>query len=163
MPINHGIKVIIEKSRGGRLLWNRNWDCCWSWASWQYWKKEKIWADYEQILRPGFNVSWAKKLRNIWNKNTIASALKSCIKWSYFWPRFYIVVLGMTFFFFIFFQYRFTFSNLYMDFSVPFIFGLFFPFSIWTFLSLFYLDFYFPFLYGRSYFFFFTKILFISF
>ena len=50
--------------------------------------------------------------------------------------------------FFFIFQYRFTFSNFCMDFSVPFIFGLFFPFSIWTFLSLFYLDFSIPFLFG---------------
>ena len=40
-----------------------------------------------------------------------------------FWPRFYIVDLGMTFFFF-------SFSN------------LLFPIFIWAFLSLFYLDFY---------------------
>jgi hypothetical protein len=90
-----------------------------------------------------------------------------------FWPRFYIVVLGMTFFF--------SFSYLlfpifiwillplfYLDFSVPFVslsfldfsffitliyffqflFGLLFPFSLWTFISLFSLDFYFPFLFG---------------
>ena len=25
-------KVIIEKSRGGRFLWNRNWDLGWIWA-----------------------------------------------------------------------------------------------------------------------------------
>ena len=30
-------KVIIEKSRGGRFLWNRNWDLVW------------IWADYELL------------------------------------------------------------------------------------------------------------------
>ena len=47
-----------------------------------------------------------------------------------FWPPFYIVVLGMTFF-----KNQFTFSNFYMDF--------YFPFSIWTFVSLFYLDFHF--------------------
>ena len=27
-------KVIIEKSRGGRFLWNRNWDLGWIWAEW---------------------------------------------------------------------------------------------------------------------------------
>ena len=41
----------------------------------------------------------------------------------------------MTFLFFILFQYQFTFSNFYLDF--------YFPFSIWTFVSLFYLDLYF--------------------
>ena len=73
-----------------------------------------------------------------------------------FWSRFYIVILGMTFF---------SLSNLlsisYLDFYIPFLFGLlfslscldfYFPFSIWTFIfpflfglsfSLFYLDFYF--------------------
>ena len=45
-----------------------------------------------------------------------------------FWPRFHIVVLGMTFFF-----------------LYPLIY---FPYSIWTFISLFYLDFYLPFLFG---------------
>ena len=44
-----------------------------------------------------------------------------------FWPRFYIGVLGIAFFIYVF----------------PFIY---FPYSIWTFISLFYLDFYFPFL-----------------
>ena len=37
-------KVILEKSRGRRFLWNRNWDLDWIWARWHYWKK-KIWAD----------------------------------------------------------------------------------------------------------------------
>ena len=44
-------KVIIEKSRGGRFLWNRNWDLGWIWAGWHYWKKNS-WTDYEQLLRP---------------------------------------------------------------------------------------------------------------
>ena len=35
----------------------------------------------------------------------------------------------------------------YLDFYFPFLFGLLYPFSIWTFISLFYLDFYFPFLF----------------
>jgi len=55
-----------------------------------------------------------------------------------FWPRFYIVVLGMTFCFRFFNQ--FTFSNLYLDFYFPFLFGLLFPFFLWTFI--------FPFLFG---------------
>ena len=29
-------KVIIEKSSGGRFLWNRNLDLGWIWANWQY-------------------------------------------------------------------------------------------------------------------------------
>ena len=49
-----------------------------------------------------------------------------------FWPRFYIVVLGMTFFF----------SPIYF---FQFFFGLLFPFSLWTFISLFSGDFYFLF------------------
>ena len=28
------VKVIIEKSRGGRFLWNRNWDLGRIWAEW---------------------------------------------------------------------------------------------------------------------------------
>ena len=38
---------------------------------------------------------------------------------NYFWPRFYIVVLGMTFF-----SLQFTFSNFYLDYFSPFLFGL---------------------------------------
>ena len=66
-----------------------------------------------------------------------------------FWPRFYIVVLEMTFFF----QFQFTFSNIYLDFYFPFLFGLLYPFTTWTFislLSLFYLDF-FPLFYLEFY------------
>ena len=82
---------------------------------------------------------------------------------SVFWRRFHIVVLGMTFFF-LFFIRSFTFhilfgllfpfsiwtfiSLFYLDFYFPFLFGLLFPFSLWTFISLFYLNFYFPFLFG---------------
>ena len=54
----------------------------------------------------------------------------------------------MTFFFFS----QFTFS--------PFLFGLLFPFSFWTFISLFYLDFYFPFLFGLLFPFFIWNFLF---
>ena len=32
-------KVIIEKSRTGRFLWNGNWDLGWIWADWQYCQK----------------------------------------------------------------------------------------------------------------------------
>ena len=88
-----------------------------------------------------------------------------------FWPRFHIVVLGMTFFFLslyplIYFPYSiWTFISLfYLDFYFPFLFGLLIPFSIWTFnfpflfgllspfsgwtfISLLYLDFYFPFIF----------------
>jgi len=42
-------------------------------------KKEKIWADYEQLFRlvfpSHFFITWGKKIKNI-----VASALKSCIK-----------------------------------------------------------------------------------
>ena len=52
----------------------------------------------------------------------------------YFWPRFYIMVLGIAFFPFIYFTYSiWTFISLfYLDFCFPFLFGLLFPFSIWT-------------------------------
>ena len=50
-----------------------------------------------------------------------------------FRPQFYIVVLGIAFF------RSFTFHIIfYLDFCFPFLFGLLFPFSIWTFISLFY-------------------------
>ena len=82
-----------------------------------------------------------------------------------FWSRFYIVILGMTFFFstnllFPIFIWTFYFLFLFglsfpfsiLDFCFPFLFGLLFPFSIWTFsiwifISFFYLDFSFPFLF----------------
>ena len=44
-----------------------------------------------------------------------------------FWSRFYIVILGITFFP-IFFQHQFNFFNFYLDFCFPFLFGLLFPF-----------------------------------
>ena len=47
-----------------------------------------------------------------------------------FWPRFHIVVLGMTFFF-----QPIYFSIFYLDFYFPFLFGLLSPFFIWTFIS----------------------------
>ena len=57
-------KVIIEKYRGGRFLWNRNWDLSWIWAGWHYWKKE-IWANYEQLFRPVFSsFHGQKKIKN---------------------------------------------------------------------------------------------------
>ena len=63
---------------------------------------------------------------------------------TYFWSRFYIVILGMTFFFstdllFPIFIWTFI-SFFYLDFR--------FPFSIWTFIS--FLDFYFPFRTNRD-------------
>ena len=72
------IKVILEKTCGGRFLWNRNWDLGWIWAGWHYWRKN-IWADYEQFLGLVFlSFCGQKKIKNI-----VASALKSWIKWSY--------------------------------------------------------------------------------
>ena len=47
---------------------------------------------------------------------------------------FYIVVLGMTFF-----HFTHTFSIFFLDFYFPFLFGLLYPFSNWTFISLFFL------------------------
>jgi len=81
-----------------------------------------------------------------------------------FWSRFYIVVLGMTFFSLsnlLFPIFIWTFISLFsLDFYFPFFWGLlfslwtfifsldfYFPFSHWTFISLFSLDFYF--LFGR--------------
>ena len=51
-------KVIIEKSRGGRFLWNRNWCLVWIWAGWHYWKKThlgQLWATFNN----GFFKSWS--------------------------------------------------------------------------------------------------------
>ena len=46
--------VIIEKSRGGRFLWNRN--LGWIWAGWQLaLLKKKILADYDQLFRSVFS------------------------------------------------------------------------------------------------------------
>ena len=61
------VKVIIEKSRGGRFLWNKNWDLgwSWSWGGWHCWNKN-IWADY---LRPFFSsfhgLKFFSKIKNI--------------------------------------------------------------------------------------------------
>ena len=61
-----------------------------------------------------------------------------------------------------FFQVKSRFSIFHLDFYFPFLFGLLFPFSIWTLISLFFLDFYFPFLFGLllSFLFFFNSVLF---
>ena len=72
---------------------------------------------------------------------TIRSSSDFLLHWhtqpDYFWPRFYIVVLGMTF---LFFRSHLLFSIFYLDFYFPLLFGLLIPFSIWFF--------YFPFLFG---------------
>ena len=50
----HSCKVIREKSRGGRFLWNKNWDLGW------------IWAGSATFEAGFFMFSWAKKiLKNI--------------------------------------------------------------------------------------------------
>ena len=49
-------KFIIEKSRGGRLLWNRNWYLSWILAGWHYW------ATFEASF---FMFSWAKQNEKI--------------------------------------------------------------------------------------------------
>ena len=70
-----GIKVNIEKSRGGAFKWNRNWDFCWIWANRQYWKK-RVWADYEQLLMVFFSCFQGQFF---FEKNVVVSALKSCV------------------------------------------------------------------------------------
>ena len=56
------------------------------------------------------------------------------LRFLYFWPRFYIVVLGMTFFsrHIYFFHGTSTFSIFFLNFYFLFLFGLLFPFSLWT-------------------------------
>ena len=96
------------------------------------------------------------------NRSYLESTNSNCalvmLDWTSFWPRFDIVVLGMDFFLFpfIYFPYSiWTFISLfYLDFYIYFLFGLLFPFSIRTFISLFNLDFYFPFQFGLFQFFF---------
>ena len=65
------IKIVKEKSHGGRFLWNRRWDLGWIWANWHYRKKIKNYADYEHNLEAVFFMfSLAKKIKNqilIWN------------------------------------------------------------------------------------------------
>ena len=67
----------------------------------------------------------------------------------YFWPRFYIVVLWIVFFFipFIYFPYSIwtLISLFYLGFYFPLLFRLLFPFFVWTFISLFCLEFSFSF------------------
>ena len=74
---------------------------------------------------------------------TLSNESAEFVEFSCFWPRFYIVVLGIVFFsrFICFFQFLFglLFPFFYMDFYF---------FFIWTFISLFCLDFYFLFLFG---------------
>ena len=45
----------------------------------EIWAGNKIWADYEQLLRPVFSCFHGKKEKKE-IKNIVASALKSCIK-----------------------------------------------------------------------------------
>ena len=71
-------KVIIEKSRDGRFLLNRNWDLGWIWAGWHYWKKKTFGPIMSNFWGRVFQVFVGKKPI----KNIEASALKSCIKWS---------------------------------------------------------------------------------
>ena len=58
------IKVIREKSRGGRFLWNKNWDLGWIWAS-------------SATFEAGFFIfPWAKK-----------NFKKHFRRWKHFWHR----------------------------------------------------------------------------
>ena len=72
-------KVIIEKSRCGRFLWNRNWDLDWIWANWQYWKKclVRLWATFEGFF---FHVFRGKKMSKNFLKNIVVFVLES---WSF--------------------------------------------------------------------------------
>ena len=56
------IKVIIEKSHGGRFLWNRNWDLGWIWAGWHYWKKQQFGPITSNFWGWFFQVFMGKKL-----------------------------------------------------------------------------------------------------
>ena len=73
----------------------------------------------------------------------------------HFWPQFYTVVLWIALFsiLFIYFPYSiWTFISLFLlDFYFPFLYGLLFPFSIWTFMSLFYLNFHLYFLFSNHF------------
>ena len=60
------------------LLWKINfvlWAVAWA----EKWEK-RIWADYEQLLRPVFSLFRGQKKFNLKKKNTTASVLKSCIE-----------------------------------------------------------------------------------
>ena len=65
-------KVIIEKSCGGRFLWNRNWDLGWILAKWPTFlsfiasKSFDLWNHYipQKHFAAHFDVS---KFKNIWN------------------------------------------------------------------------------------------------
>ena len=54
-------KVIREKSRSGRFLWNRNWDLGWIWASWHY-RKKKIGPIMSNFWGRFFHVFMGKKM-----------------------------------------------------------------------------------------------------
>ena len=65
-PQNIAGKVIIEKARGGRFLWNRNWDLGWILAG-------------SATFEAGFSLSsWAKKFF----KNILDGENIFCIEWS---------------------------------------------------------------------------------
>ena len=77
------------------------------------------------------NISALKSLIYTLQCIVLIRGVFNIIKCLYFWPRFYIVVLGIVFFFF---SSSFTFFQ--------FLFRLFYPFSILTFIFLLYLDFF---------------------
>jgi hypothetical protein len=59
------------------MIWRINfglWAVAWA----GLWKK-RVWADYEQLLRPVFPLFWGQNFFNFFFENTIASALKSCM------------------------------------------------------------------------------------
>ena len=59
-------KVIIEKSRGGRFFWNRNWDLGWIWADWEYWKKKDLGRLFKNIVSVYTKKFHKMKSKKIW-------------------------------------------------------------------------------------------------
>ena len=93
------------------------------------------------LLSVGMNHILAEGLR-------LASSGNHPVRLCRFWPWFYIVVLGIAFLNF-------------RSFTFHILFGLLYPFSLWTFVSLFCLDFHFPFLFGLFFSIFFNFFLFL--
>ena len=89
-----------------------------------YFSEYAIWKQRSVKVDPG----WAsvKAIAQISARDHVHSLTSRLL---YFWPRFYIVVLGMTFFYV-----TSTFSIFFLDFYFLFLFGLLFPFSLWTFI-----------------------------
>ena len=52
------VKVIIEKSRGGKFFWNRNWDLGWIWAGSIVQTEENLSKKLEEQI--GENIQWIR-------------------------------------------------------------------------------------------------------